>query len=144
MASAIAVHLRLGRSRIRTAADLRATVILTNTGPETVRLNTLFLEFPSIVLQVRDHANRRVPTGPPPVPPLDDGSSGREELPPGGQVSFDYRGGGLFGTQVSPGSYSIRFYFESVPGDPQREWAGVLQSEWIPFSITNPTGETAG
>jgi hypothetical protein len=59
------------------------TVTLTNRSGGLVRLNTLYLAFPSIEFEVRDEAGKPVLLGPPPVPPLDNGTTGRETSAPG-------------------------------------------------------------
>ena len=129
------VELSLARTRVPSAQDLDIQVRITNDGGEAVRLNTLFLPMPSVVLRVRDGAGRSVPLGPPPVPPLDDGETGRVLLEPGGSVQLSYAGGRMFGVAPPPGRYAVRFTFEAVNDETTHDWEGLLQSAWVPFEV---------
>lgn len=129
------VKLTLADSIIQASEKLDITVDIANQGNQPVRLNTLFLDFPSVVLQVRDQSGRRVPLSPPPIPPEDDGLAGREELAPATSISRRYSGRGLLGVPLAPGVYSVRFFFEAVNAGAAHDWEGTLQSDWMPFTI---------
>lgn len=85
------------------------------------------------MLQVRDAGGQRVPLGPPPVPPVDDGSAGRQDLAPGNELAFDY--GNPFGMTPDPGRYEIRFFHEARSARAGSDWQGTLESAWVPFEV---------
>lgn len=133
MEKTMKVELRVSPGRVADVHELTTTVHVRNTGTAPVRLNTLLLPFPSLMLQVRDAAGKRVPLGPPPVPPIDDGSVGRQDLAPGKEIAFDY--GNPFGTSPDPGRYEIRFFHEARSARPGSDWQGTLESAWVPFEV---------
>jgi hypothetical protein len=133
MENTMKVELRVSPARVADVQELTITAHVRNTGTTPVRLNTLVLPFPSLMLQVRDAAGNRVPLGPPPVPTTDDGSAGRQDLAPGKELAFDY--GNPFGMSPDPGRYEIRFFHEARGAGPGGDWHGVLESAWVPFEV---------
>ncbi len=130
------VQLTVELTRAADDQNIKITATIRNDTPNTARLNTLFLPYPSVVLKVQDQAGRTLPPTPPPVPPLDDGSVGRIELAPEQHIAFEYALGALFSDPLPPGHYQMRFQLEMgrspFPGD----WEGTLRSDWVTFSIS--------
>jgi len=133
MEKTMKVELSVSPGRVADVQELTITAHVRNTGTAPVRLNTLLLPFPSLMLQVRDAAGKRVPLGPPPVPPIDDGSVGRQDLAPGKEIAFDY--GNPFGASPDPGRYEIRFFHEARSARPGSDWQGTIESAWVPFEV---------
>lgn len=127
------VELKLSPACVADVNELTVTAHVRNTGTTSVRLNTLLLPYPSLMLQVRDATGKRVPLGPPPVPPGDDGS-GRHELAPGQELTFEY--GNPFGAAPAPGEYEMRFFHEVRSTRETGDWRGTLESGWLPFEVT--------
>lgn len=117
-----------------TAAEVRFTVTLTNASGGPVALNQLFFALPSVSLQVRTRAGDPVPKGPPPVPPLDDGRAIRTYAP-GESARFEYLGGTLFGSDVRPGDYEVRFHGWSPAFTGFTGYTGAIDSPWVPFRV---------
>ena len=67
---------------IPSADRLVVVVVLKNKSAENMRLNALFLDMPKVLLKVRDRNGLPVYPGPPGMPPLDDGETGRKVLGP--------------------------------------------------------------
>jgi len=133
MENTMKVELSVSPGRVADVQELAITAHVHNAGTAPVRLNTLLLPYPSLMLQVRDAAGKRVPLGPPPVPPIDDGSLGRQDLAPGKELTFEY--GNPFGASPDPGRYEIRFFHEARSTHPGKDWQGTLESAWIPFEV---------
>ncbi|MEQ1508738.1 MAG: hypothetical protein ABMB14_41305, partial [Myxococcota bacterium] len=132
---AMNVELTLATAAVPRAADLAIQVAVTNPGPAPVTVNTLFLGIPSIVLQVRRADGSPVPKGPPPVPPIDDGASGRRVLAAGQTMTLSFTGAALFGTDPGPGRYEVAFRFDARPKPGTADWGGHLESAWVPFAV---------
>jgi len=133
MENTMKVELSVSPERIADVQELTITAHVHNAGTAPVQLNTLLLPYPSLMLQVRDAAGKRVPLGPPPVPPIDDGNLGRQDLAPGKELTFEY--GNPFGASPDPGRYEIRFFHEARSTHPGKDWQGTLESAWIPFEV---------
>lgn len=120
---------------IRHADELEVRAVLTNTAMTPIRLNTLCLNFPVIVLNVQTEKGAAVPLGPPPFPPADDGDTGRIDLKPNQSVRYVYYGTDLFGGERLPeGTYGIRFRYDN-DFEGVKEWKGMIETEWITFKI---------
>ena len=124
--------------RIRKSDDLEVHVVFTNRSDNEVVLNTLFLDFGTILLKVRRSDTTPVPLGPPPMPPVDDGKTGRITLKPGRSATFKYRGVNLFGSGLPPGTYQVKFHYENedTANTDNREWKGIIESDWLSFDVT--------
>jgi hypothetical protein len=133
MENTMKVELTVSPRRLADVQELTVTAHVRNTGTAPVRVNTLLLPYPSLMLQVRDAAGTRVPLGPPPVPPIDDGSVGRQDLAPGKELAFEY--GNPFGAAPDPGRYEIRLFHEARSPRPGTDWQGTLESAWVPFEV---------
>jgi hypothetical protein len=116
-------------------SELVVDVSIVNRGPKVVRLSTLLLDLPSVVLQVRRADGAPVPKSPPPVPPLDDGVSGRQVLAPGEALTLRFRGPDLLAIDPGPGEYELRYAIDLVAAPGSADWAGSLASPWVPFAI---------
>ena len=122
---------------IPAAAKLAVVVIMRNKSAGNLRLNALFLDQPKVLLKVRDSEGRPVYPGPPGMPPLDDGESGRKVLKPEEFVSYEYSGMNYFGTSLLPGKYQIQFRYENTL--PQKgDWTGTIETEWLNFEVKKP------
>ena len=115
-------------------ADFRATVTLTNVSAAPVAVNTLFFAYPSVSLDVRAKGGESVPKGPPPVPPVDDGTAIRT-VAAGESLRFEYRGATLFSTTPPPGDYEIRFRGWSPAYTGFTGFTGELASPWSALHI---------
>jgi hypothetical protein len=134
--NAMHVKLDLEPKHVREAAEVTAVVTLENRSAHALKLNTLFLDLPSIVFQVRDAGGQRVALGPPPVPPDDDGVAGRKELAPGAHLSLRFKGNELFPNALPPGRYEVRYFFQSQHSAPGvTDWEGELSSPWVRLQI---------
>lgn len=122
------------RPRIKRAEELEARATFTNKSAAPIRLNTLFLPFASIMLRVRTAERKLVPSGPPPLPPQDEGDANRKVLRPGETAIFNYKGGDYFASPVPPGKYQVQFRYEQKNGN-GGDWTGTLESPWIDFEI---------
>jgi hypothetical protein len=122
-------------ARIKEARDLELRVVVTNTSPQEIQLSTLFFGFTVIMLQVRRADGTPVHSGPPPMPPIDDGQKARIKLPPGGSATFTYLGRDFFAQDISRGDYEVRFQYENQIAE-HGDWTGVVESEWVPFHVT--------
>ncbi|HEY9596297.1 MAG TPA: hypothetical protein V6D33_01335 [Cyanophyceae cyanobacterium] len=132
------VELILPETELQNARELLVTAKLTNKSTQPIQLNTLFLPIAPVVFQVYDSVGNAISLAPPPVPPLDDGVSARQELAPGESLSFRYSGNSLFGTTLPPGVYSIQFHFNAINNGSSQDWEGLLQSESEHFTILPP------
>jgi hypothetical protein len=113
--------------------DLVIKVRIINDGPASVRLKTLHLVFPSLVLETRDAHGQPVPSGPPPVPFKDDGKEGRVVLGSGESWSHSYEA--PFVIELDPGLYALRFHTTMVNGSYSNDWEGLLESDWVSFRV---------
>src|SRR6266404_2024175 len=78
----LSVDFSVTNVRIKKAEDLEVRIVFTNTSQKQLRLNALFLDFTTIILKVRRPDGKAVNPGPPPLPPIDDGQTGRIDLAP--------------------------------------------------------------
>ncbi|MCU0734246.1 MAG: hypothetical protein MUF20_01820, partial [Methylotetracoccus sp.] len=115
--------------------DLAIEVAVRNPGPASICLNTLTFQYSAAVLEVQTADGTPVAPIPPSLPPIDDGLTGRIELVPGAEASFNYSGASLFDAPLPRGRYAIRFRVMLVEGPSGRNWAGTLVSDWVSFSI---------
>ena len=123
--------------RVKKAEDLEVRAIFTNESKTTLRLKTLFLDFGVILLKVRKSDGTPVLLGPAPLPPADDGETGRVDLSPGQSIEYVYRGINIFGGQkLPPGEYQIRFRYANEYA-PEGEWKGTIETEWLTFRIAD-------
>ena len=124
--------------KIKRAEELQVKAIFTNAAKERLRLKTLFLNLPVVLLKVRKAekgGKSPVLLGPPPMPPADDGKAGREDLEPGQRLEFLYKGSDIFGGKtLPPGEYEIRFRYENLTARPP-EWKGVIETDWVEFRV---------
>jgi hypothetical protein len=130
----IQATLTLARPKIKTPAELSVRVVLTNSTSRPIRLNTLFFDYTSIMLKVRRDDGTPVHSGPPPIPPLDDGSVARVVIAPGDVLAFTYSGSNYFAQAVPPGRYQVRFRHEAVDAT-HGDWTGTVETEWVPFEV---------
>jgi hypothetical protein len=135
-APSLEAALKLESPVVADARELEIEVTLRNVGVTALRVNTLPLEYGPVVLRLRTASEKPVPLVPPSVPPLDDGEMLRVQLEPGAEVRFEYRGGGLLDSPLSPGTYAVRFQLSLTSGPSGRDWAGELASSWVPFEVT--------
>jgi len=121
--------------KIKYADELEVRAFFTNESKATMRVKTLFLDLPIILLKIRNDKGAPVLLGPPPLPPVDDGVIGRVDLTPGQSLRYLYYGINIFsGKMLQPGVYEIRFKYDNeyVQGE---EWRGVIETDWIEFRI---------
>jgi hypothetical protein len=135
MNSAMNVVLTLDSTEVHDAQSLAIHARLTNQSPAPLVLNTLGLDFPSIVLEVLDASGKRVPTLPPPVPPEDDGKVGRKTLAKGESLRLDFTGNSLFSGALAPGEYRLRYFFRETREGQSQDWEGELASDWVRFTV---------
>ena len=126
----MAVTVALAQPRIRRVQELEVQVTFTNVSRGPLRLNAQFLAFPTIVLKVRTAEGQPVNPGPPPMPPLDDGRSGRIVLAPQQSTQFVYHGAQWFAAPVPPGRYQVRFTY-AEGSTPHGDWVGRVESDWL-------------
>lgn len=121
--------------RIKYADELEVRACFKNESKTKMRLKTLFLDLPVILLNVRKDGGEKVPLGPPPLPPLDDGVIGRVDLVPGQSLRYVYNGINIFsGKALPPGLYEIRIRYDNEAGQGE-EWRGVIETDWIKFNV---------
>jgi hypothetical protein len=120
--------------RVHTNEELRIEVVLTNESSAPMRVNTLYLNIGQVILKFRDAKGAPVPTGPPPMPPLDDGRAGRISVAPGKSLTFVYQGSQVLGSDLKPGSYEVLFRYANENATPG-EWAGVLEAGPLSFTV---------
>lgn len=130
----LAVELALPDSRIRHSDELRIRAVLTNGSDQEVQLNGLFLSFTTIVIEVRRADGSRVDPGPPPLPPSDDGETGRFSLAPGESEELIYYGSDYFGSPLPLGHYTVHFSYENIV-DEFGDWTGTLEAEPVAFDV---------
>lgn len=121
--------------RIKYADELEVRACFTNESKAKMRLKTLFLDLPVILLHVRKAGGEQVPLGPPPLPPPDDGVIGRVDLATGQSLRYVYNGINIFsGKTLSPGLYEICIRYDNEVGHGE-EWRGVIKTDWIKFNV---------
>jgi hypothetical protein len=106
-------------------------VELRNDGPEPLRLSTATMHG-AVSFEVVDAAGRRVPLGPPPVPPADL-AAGLTTIGPGATLSLRFHGDELFADAPPPGRYELRFAARAPAVD--GAWEGLIVSPWRAFSV---------
>src|SRR5947209_7590005 len=84
------------RPQISRAREFEARVVFTNEDSQDLRLNALFLDIPKVLLKVRRSDGTPVFPGPPGIPPLDDGETGRFVLRAGESKFYEYTGSQYF------------------------------------------------
>jgi hypothetical protein len=131
---ALHATLSLPKPKVRSASELEVRVTIANPSSSPVRLNALWCPFASLMLRVRMADNSPVRPGPPPTPVVDDGTTGRIDIPPRGTVEFAYSGREYFAQEITPGRYEMRFSYENTVSS-HGDWTGVLESNWVPFEI---------
>jgi hypothetical protein len=111
------------------AWDIR--VELHNEGPDPVRLSTATM-LGGVSFEVVDGADRRVPLGPPPMPP-DDLAASTTTIESGTSLLLEFRGNELFADAPAPGSYKLRFAGHApAVGE---NWQGRIVSPWVTFTV---------
>jgi hypothetical protein len=110
---------------------LLVVISIANGGSEPLNLSTATFA-PSLALEVTDAGGRRLPLGPPPMPPADL-SATVTTIDPGGALSLSYSAGEMFPGGPEPGRYRLRFATEVPAVD--GAWAGRIESEWLEFSL---------
>lgn len=123
--------------RLERASELELHVTLTNTGAAPVRLNTLFFPYAQIQLRVVHEDGTPTGSGPPPLPPHDDGHAGRVVFAPGDVLRLVYRGAQYFVNELPPGRYRVRFRHVNHFAD-DGDWTGEVTSDWSSFEIVEP------
>jgi len=118
-------------------------VTFTNESTERLRLNAMYLDAGQILLKFQRADGVAVPTGPPPVPEVDDGKAGRIDLEPGKSVKFTYPGGVVLGTPLLRGTYEVRFRYENDPPRPG-EWGGTIELGPAKFEVTGASKGQGG
>lgn len=130
----LSVDFSVTGSKIDHSDRLELCVVLTNVSDRKLRVNALFLHFATIMLQVRHADGTRVSPGPPPLPPVDDGETGRINLAPAGKAEFVYRGADFFGQPLPFGPYQARFRYNNV-NDQYGDWTGTIETDWLDFEV---------
>ncbi len=120
--------------KIKSAAELEITVVFTNPSPAPLRFNTLFLNYPHVLLKVVDPQGQPVSPGSPGFPPEDDGTVGRVDLQANESLAFTYSGSDYFGYPLSPGIYKIRFLYDGRANG-ESEWRGLVNTDWLDFEV---------
>ena len=106
-------------------------VRLRNDGQQPVRLSTATMLGP-VSFELADEGGRRVPLGPPPVPPADL-EAGLTTIGPGETTTLDYRGDELVSESPPPGRYRLRFVGHAPPlGE---AWSGPIESAWVDLTV---------
>jgi hypothetical protein len=132
------IDFRVLTPAIPAAGKLAVSVVIRNKASGTLRVNALFLDMPKILLKVRNSDGSPVNPGPPGMPPLDDGVTGRKVLKPGEFLTYRYTGSEYFGTDLLPGKYQVRFqYANTLPES--GDWTGTIETEWLDFEVTKPS-----
>ncbi len=115
--------------------DLAVTVTFTNQGENDLQLTVLFHQSPTTVLKIRSIDLGPILSGPPPVPPIDDGQVGRKVLAPGESIALTYKGRDyLQGLSLPPGIYQVKFRYENTISE-YNDWTGSIESEWLNFEV---------
>jgi hypothetical protein len=131
-------ELKVLQARIKSAQEFAVQVVLKNRSNANLRLNTLHLDHPRVLLEVRHINGLPVHAGPPGIPPQDDGEVGRKILKPGEFVFYKYTGSDYFGSSLVPGIYQVRFTFDTTL--PQHgDWTGNIETEWLEFEVIKPS-----
>lgn len=120
--------------RLERSSELELRVTLTNIGTAPVRLNTLFFPYAQIQLRIVHADGTPTDSGPPPLPPHDDGSTGRVVFAPGDVLHLVYRGAQYLVNELPPGRYRVRFRHVNDFAD-DGDWTGVAASDWQAFEI---------
>ena len=102
-------------------------VLIRNEGPEPVTFSTATM-LGSVAFELLDDRGRRVPLGPPPMPPADL-ATGLVELEPGASLPLRFQGNELLPDAPPPGRYRVRFAGTAPPLD--GAWAGCIESPWV-------------
>ena len=89
---------------VRSSTELTAHLVITNPGPDELRLTRGALELAMFALEVHDAADQRVPTVPPPVPLPEDAEP--VVLAAGGKAERDY-GLHIFSPPLPAGRYTL-------------------------------------
>ena len=117
------------------ADELVVKVTLINVSAAPMRLYLSFLQFPQILLEVRNNEGKPVPLAPPPVPPDLSDPNTRLSLAKGETLPYVYQGRSFFGgNPLADGEYQIRFRLDHSFATAE-EWNGVLESNWLPFKL---------
>jgi hypothetical protein len=119
--------------RVKDVTELRMRVVFSNESSAPLRLRTIFLPFGSLFLNVRKDG-KPLPHAPPPMPPVDDGKTGRDDLAPGQTWSNEYGGSLALQPPAAPGRYEVRFEYANDYA-PVGEWKGEIVSEWVSVEI---------
>lgn len=118
------VALVVAPSVVHGIGELSFAVTLKNEGTTPIVVDATAFPFPSVVLEVRDAQGAPVPKAPPPVPPKD---RALRTVAAGEALTYTYAGGGLFGFDLDPGTYTVRFH---VTTDGRE-----LASPWVGFEV---------
>jgi len=123
--------------RIRTRENLRVVLTLSNESQAPFRLNAMYLNAPSLILNFFDSNGKPLLMGPPPVPRVDDGVSDRVVLSPDKPLIHTFPGALIFGSRLNPGRYTVSFIYSNQPGHPG-EWVGSIETAPLEFEVVSP------
>jgi hypothetical protein len=118
------VLLTVAPTVVHANGELSFAVTLKNQGTTAVVVDATAFPFPSVVLEVRDAKGAPVPRSPPPVPPK---QRDVRTVAAGDALQFTYNGGSLFGFDLDPGTYTVRFHATNAGVD--------LASPWTSFEV---------
>mgnify|MGYP001246063723 CR=1 FL=1 len=90
---------------VASSTELTAHLAITNPGPDPLVVTRGALDLAVLAIEVRDAADHRVPTIPPPVPQPEDAEA--ITIAPGQAVARDYRLD-VFSPPLPPGRYTLR------------------------------------
>jgi hypothetical protein len=137
------VTLTLHDREVADGRDLYMVAVLANDGDAPIVLNTIDLFLPAIVLHVEGGTGNLLPILPPSVPLVDDGRSYRVRLEAGKSMTYEFTGTSLFSAAIPPGAYKIRYHHTLRPRLAPDDWQGVLESEWVPFTVRGARADAA-
>ena len=100
-------ELSVSRTTVRSIYDVRAKAVLTNTGLQDTRVNSITMASPSLALGLFDSKGQPVGGLPPPTPPADL-SKYDVTLKPGEKRSFSYELAAMFNRELRPGNYVLK------------------------------------
>ncbi len=124
-------------SRVKSDLDLKLTLTLTNESATPFRLNATDMDVPTLILNFSQADGKPLPTGPPPMPIVNDGQAGRMVLRPGEPMIQTFPGAALFLSRLKPGRYAVWFSYTN-PADYPGEWHGSIETQKVEFEVVPP------
>lgn len=125
----------LASAIVKQPQDLKVVVIIKNNSSDRIRLNTQFMKFAQLMLMVRTFDGSPVYPGPPPIPKIDDGTTGRVDLDFGAIFQIELLGRSYFAQSLAEGRYQVKFRYINQVSE-YGDWVGTLESDWADFDIT--------